>query len=413
MAVNYGSLPFLEQIEFFRRKLNIPTESWTDIYNAEHDWAFMVAGANRDALLADFRSAVDKVIAEGATLADFRRDFDNIVATHGWDFNGGRDWRSRTIYETNLFSSYNAGRFEQLQAARATLPYWQYHHSGSENPRPEHLAWDGLVLAADDPFWEAHFPPNGWGCQCSASGMDGDDLADMGKTGPDPSPEIELETRVIGQRSAGGPRQVRVPKGIDPGFEHTPGRSRLEGAIPPQRPGGLSGASSGPGLPNALASDPLPEPRALPSSMLLADDLPDAEYASAFLDGFGATLEQPVLFRDVMGEALAIGRGLFEDRATGSLQANQQGRGPMLPILAEALRDPDEIWVRMDQPAGSDKTVVRRRYIAQYRIDGSDELALAVFERADDGWSGLTTLAPGAQDIADVRGGVRLYQRGQ
>ena len=28
----YGSLPFAEQIAFFRRKLNLPTESWADVY---------------------------------------------------------------------------------------------------------------------------------------------------------------------------------------------------------------------------------------------------------------------------------------------------------------------------------------------------------------------------------------------
>jgi hypothetical protein len=41
-----------EQAEFFRRKLNLPTTSWTDIYTQEHDWAFVVAGANRDAIVS-------------------------------------------------------------------------------------------------------------------------------------------------------------------------------------------------------------------------------------------------------------------------------------------------------------------------------------------------------------------------
>ena len=36
----------------------------------------------------------------------FREDFDAIVARLGWDYNGGRDWRTRVIYETNLNTSY-------------------------------------------------------------------------------------------------------------------------------------------------------------------------------------------------------------------------------------------------------------------------------------------------------------------
>ena len=128
----YGSLAFAEMVRFFRAKLNLSTEHWTDIYTREHDWSFVVAGANRDALVADFRAAVDKAISEGTTLEEFRKDFDRIVATHGWDYNGGRDWRSRVIYETNLNTAYAAGRYEQLQAA----PYWQYVHADwVTNPR--------------------------------------------------------------------------------------------------------------------------------------------------------------------------------------------------------------------------------------------------------------------------------------
>lgn len=223
----YGSLPFAEMVRFFLRKLNLTTDHWTDIYTREHDWSFVVAGANRDALVTDFRAAVDKAITEGTTLEEFRQDFDRIVAAHGWDYNGGRDWRSRVIYETNLNTAYAAGRYEQLQAA----PYWQYVHADwVTNPRHQHLAWDGLVLRRDDPWWQTHYPPNGWGCQCSVRGLWPRDLAAMGKDGPDEAPEVHLVERLIGQRNPRGPRLVLVPAGIDPGFEYIPGSSRQRGA---------------------------------------------------------------------------------------------------------------------------------------------------------------------------------------
>ena len=218
----YGSLPFREQAEFFRRKLNLPTDAWTDVYTQEHDWAFMVAGASLDAIVADFRAAVDKAITGGSTLEDFRKDFDAIVAKHGWDYNGGRNWRSRVIYETNLATSFAAGRWEQLQSA----PYWQYEHSDwVAHPRAQHVAWDGMVLAKDDPVWQVIFPPNGWGCQCKVKGLWARDLAQLGKTGPDPSPQLNWQEQVIGKNSPNGPRMVSVPEGIDPGFEYAPGSS--------------------------------------------------------------------------------------------------------------------------------------------------------------------------------------------
>ncbi|PHR68494.1 PBECR2 nuclease fold domain-containing protein [Alcanivorax sp.] len=412
-SVNYGSVPFQEQILFFRRKLNIPTESWTDIYGQEHDWAFMVAGANRDAIVADFREAVEKAIAGGGTLEEFRKDFDKIVARHGWDYNGGRAWRSRTIFETNLFSSYSAGRYEQLEAAKDALPYRQYHHSDAvEHPRPEHLAWDGLILRADDPWWDTHTPINAWGCQCYVTGLTEDDLREMGKDGPDEAPGMEWEEKIIGQRSADGPRTVRVPAGIDPGFEHAPGRSRLKSAVPPEKPEPpLPGSQGGPGLPNTRPASPLPSVRPYPASRLLPEGLDEETYANAFLEEFGATLDEPAVFRDVIGERLAIGRELFVERRSGRLKANKRGRGRYMKLLADALQSPDEIWVRLEWQAARKKAVVRRRYIARFQLPDEQVPALAVYELSHDGWSGITVFQPDAHQIEDMRVGARLYFR--
>lgn len=224
-SAEYGSLPFAEQIAFFRKKLNLPTPSWTTIWEAEHDRAFTVAGAMRRDLLEDFRKAVEKVIADGITLSQFRKEFDDIVAKHGWSYNGSPGWRSRVIYDTNLRTSYQAGRYRQMQEVKALRPYWRYVHSDAvEKPRPEHQAWHGLILPADDPWWRTHFPPNGWGCQCTVETLSADDLRALGKDAPDRAPEIVYEEKRVGVTGP-NPRTVSVPKGIDPGFGYAPGAS--------------------------------------------------------------------------------------------------------------------------------------------------------------------------------------------
>lgn len=168
---DYGSLSFAEQIAFFQAKLNLPTARWDDLLRAAHDRAFVVAGAMQADLLADLREAVRKGIEDGATLEQFRKDFARIVEKNGWTgwtgegTAGGEAWRTKVIYETNLRSSYAAGRYQQMQAIKERRPYWRYRHNDSViNPRPEHLALDGKIVHADDPFWQTHFPPNGWGC---------------------------------------------------------------------------------------------------------------------------------------------------------------------------------------------------------------------------------------------------------
>lgn len=227
MTVAYGSLPFAEQIQFFRAKTNVPTSTYLDVYNSEHDWAFMVAGANRNDLLADFREAVDNAIANGGTLEQFRADFDDIVARHGWAYNGGRNWRSRVIYQTNLYSSYNAGRLQQQTEMIEYLPYWEYRHGDSQHPRPTHLSWHGKVLPATDPWWQHYYPVNAYGCQCSVIAHSREDVERLGLKITD-TPTVEWESRTIGVRS--NPQVVQVPVGIDPGFEHAPGASRLNSA---------------------------------------------------------------------------------------------------------------------------------------------------------------------------------------
>ena len=216
-------LPFKEQIAFFRNKISMPTRTWTDIYEMQHDVAFVVAGAAKANLLNDLRRAVDAAITQGETLRQFRAQFDDVVAKRDWSYNGGRDWRTRVIYDTNLNTSYAAGRYQQMQAVKADRPWWRYRHSEAvTEPREEHLAWDGLVLHADDPWWTTHYPPNGWGCQCYVETLSDEDLARLGKDGPDKAPDKAIKQMLVGRAV---PREVSVPRGIDPGFAYAPGRT--------------------------------------------------------------------------------------------------------------------------------------------------------------------------------------------
>lgn len=210
-------LPFQEQSDFFRAKLNLPTERWDDIRQAAHDRAFVVAGAMKADLLDALRQAVDKAISTGTTLETFRKDFHQVVAETGWTgwtgegTPGGVAWRTRIIYETNLRSSYAAGRWAQLNDPRLLklMPYWRYVHNDSVlSPRPLHLAWNGLTLRHDHPFWKTHFTPNGWGCRCrvvAAAGPKEGDATDP----PEGWDEISDKTG--------------APLGIDKGWAYAPG----------------------------------------------------------------------------------------------------------------------------------------------------------------------------------------------
>lgn len=209
---------FQEQIDFFRKKLNLPSETWRDIQKGAHDRAFMVAGAMKADLLHDLRGAVDKAV-QGGSIGDFRKDFDDIVQKHGWTgwtgegTKAGEAWRTRVIYQTNMATSYAAGRRKQLldPALLSRRPFWRYIHDDSvTTPRPHHKAWGdaGLTLPHDHPFWNTHFPPNGWGCKCRVVAVKAPAEGDA--TEP---PDGWLATDP----------KTGAPAGIDEGWDYAPG----------------------------------------------------------------------------------------------------------------------------------------------------------------------------------------------
>ncbi|MFU4637361.1 hypothetical protein ACM71F_31350, partial [Pseudomonas aeruginosa] len=76
------------------------------IRGAANDQSFVSAGANRADLVADLQAIIDQAIRDGMTLAEFRKDYDAVLDHYEWEPEGGRAWRARVIYETNLRTSY-------------------------------------------------------------------------------------------------------------------------------------------------------------------------------------------------------------------------------------------------------------------------------------------------------------------
>ncbi len=214
--------PFKQQVAFFAAKAKalIGTARWDDLWQAQHDRAFMVAGAMKADLLADLYAAVLKAQAEGTSLETFRKDFRAIVERrgwHGWTGEGtpkGEAWRTRVIYRTNMSTAYAAGRWAQLK--EAGYPLLVYFHGNAAEPRIQHLGWDGLILPVDHPFWVTHAPPNGWGCTCYVSGAR--NMAMAIALGGNPSKTLPDGWDAIDPRTG-------APDGIDKGWAYAPGAS--------------------------------------------------------------------------------------------------------------------------------------------------------------------------------------------
>lgn len=211
---------FDEQLRALRLRLEnlVPTEHWTDLQKNAHDRAFTVAGAMKADLLADLAAAVDRALVQHGGIDKFRKEFDQIVAKHGWDYKGERNWRTRTIYKTNLLTSYASGRLAQLKNPDLlkVAPFWRYVHNDSvASPRLHHKRWGDskLTLRHDDPFWSTHYPPNGWGCHCRVTAVA------RPAAGASTEPPAGWDQQDV---------QTGEPPGIDKGWGYQPGATVLE-----------------------------------------------------------------------------------------------------------------------------------------------------------------------------------------
>ncbi|PHR19284.1 MAG: hypothetical protein COA37_17795 [Hoeflea sp.] len=409
--------PFKEQIDYFEQKEPRPSKDWTNLKGPDHDRGFMIAGAKDRDMLNDFHTAIGKALKDGTGLQAFRKDFDAIAAKYGWSYKGERDWRSKVIFETNVRTSYMAGRLKQMRdpAVMKARPFWMYRHGMTRKPkvpRRQHQLWDRMVLPADDPWFETHYPPNDWGCSCGVVTLSARDLKRLNLT-VSPSPEVLTEPAI--DPAAG--KLTEKPQGIGHGWDHMPGDLWQRGLTPSQvetLPGfDMVSIDAAEPLSDLMASMP-----AIKAKEIASGKSPET-YLNAFLKGFGAESDQAVLFRDKVGQALVISDDLFRN-GLNELKVMKRGREIHAAQLAEAIRDPDEIWIGVverpvpDDQGGGVERLVDRRYV---RVDQKTGL-LAIFELVGNQWIGRTAFAPkkglvktDVNQINKRRTGYRVFKR--
>jgi len=126
----------------------------------------------------------------------------------------------------------------------------------------------------------------------------------------------------------------------------------------------------------------------------------DAEfYGQRFLQRFGADIGRGVLHRDKAGQAVVISDQLFRN-ADGAWKVLKFGRAVDVERLAEAIHDPDEIWVDwVDMPDGS------RRLVRRYLRWDSETSTYSTFNWTSGAWFGATSFSPtkGRRNRPDVK----------
>jgi SPP1 gp7 family putative phage head morphogenesis protein len=237
-----------ETVDYFERKRQQPSDGWETVSAAEQQRAFTVAQSAGFNILGDIQDAINRARDEGWSQKEFQAYLEPLLRAKGWwgkavdqatgeilkMYPGtnrpvvyGSPARLRLIYDTNMASSYAAGRFQRQLASKASHPYLRYVAVMDSRTRQSHRSLHGQVWPVDHPFWSTNYPPNGYRCRCMAQSLRAADVpADKLNQGGEP---IEKVVPVNAARDMLRVKGWRTPDGReifpDPGFDIAPGNS--------------------------------------------------------------------------------------------------------------------------------------------------------------------------------------------
>lgn len=226
-------------LEYFRAKGLLPTFSYADMIGDAHDHAFTVAKMMDVDLLSYVRKSLDEAAANGIPFKVWADELIPELQKAGWwgkkyvvdPLTGkqvlaqlGSPNRLKTIFRTNLQSAYAAGSWQSIMANADHAPWLLYDAVDDWRTRPEHRAWDGTVLPADDSWWQTHYPPNGYNCRCSVVQLTDDELDALGLKPSGPGGPDDGTYNWTNPRTG---ETLKVPTGLDPGFDRNSGRAYL------------------------------------------------------------------------------------------------------------------------------------------------------------------------------------------
>lgn len=203
-----------EALRFLRRKRLRRSRHWLDVWGTEHAQAFAVAQMTELDMVLQTHRELQRALRAGETLETFRGRLEPWLVEKGWrprGRGGSVPRRLERIYLTNLRAAAAAGHWDRIQRRRKVLPYLVYRLGPSREHRPDHAAWAGTCLPVGHPWWNTHYPPNGWGCKCLVV-----QVAEPPRGARTEAPPLDPRE----WRNPATGQIVEVPRGIDPGWAY-------------------------------------------------------------------------------------------------------------------------------------------------------------------------------------------------
>ncbi|CFQ99159.1 phage head morphogenesis protein%2C SPP1 gp7 family [Yersinia frederiksenii] len=230
-------------IRYFESKGYTIGFNWHDVEARAHATAFTVAGILKQDVLEDVRHSLNDSLRNGTTFEQFKKQLIPGLEQKGWmgkglvaDADGvleGKQLtprRLKTIFQTNMQSAYNAGRYEEQLANAEFRPYWERVAVMDRLTRPKHAALNGFTARYDDPVWQFMYPPDGYRCRCRVRARSEADISRHNITVQSSQDRIETVQQAWGPNDTRTVQAFRINGELytpDAGFGHNPGQGNL------------------------------------------------------------------------------------------------------------------------------------------------------------------------------------------
>lgn len=149
--------------------------------------AFTISKVLSADILQTVLDNLNKSIKDGDAFEDFQNNLEPKLADAGFTRKAdGSAWRLQTIFQTNMQSAYNAGRYTQQQEVAGDFPYWELDAIIDKNTTEGCRDVNGVILPANDPFWKINYPPRHFNCRSKVVAHNEDTLKMQDKSVSDP-----------------------------------------------------------------------------------------------------------------------------------------------------------------------------------------------------------------------------------
>lgn len=165
----FGPAPHEEAAAFIRSKPAVSRAAFDALLPEIRARAFTVSGVQSLDALQRARDAIAS-LPEGENWEDAKGRLMGEIAPYMEDEEEAAR-RAELLLRMHGHQAYSQAAHDVAARQRDVFPYLRYQSMGDDRVRATHAALDGLILPADDPFWQNHTPPWEWGCRCQVVPM--------------------------------------------------------------------------------------------------------------------------------------------------------------------------------------------------------------------------------------------------